>query len=119
MAIVVTVTKTWNDGDCNHVVGTLALSGSYTTGGDTLNWKGVAGFTKSSLLPVWVNVDGIAGYKYEHVMGAGNDQAACKLLVRVATTSGANIGLAEHTAAAYAAGVTGDTQRFHAIFILR
>lgn len=119
MAIAATVTKTWNDGDTVHVIGTLAFSGSYSTGGDTLNWKTVASFIKSSLLPIWVNVDGIAGYKYEHVMGAGSDQSVCKVIVRVATTSGANIGLAEHTAAAYAAGVTGDTQRFHALFILR
>lgn len=116
MPIAVTTTDSWHDTKRLHVVGTLVFSGTYPTGGDTLNFQSVKGVL-SSLPPVWCDVQGQAGFKYE--FATGTTIANGKVLVRVEAAVGTNTPLAEHTNVAYVAGVTGDTVDFHAIFKLR
>ncbi len=114
MAIAVTITDRWNDGKRLHVSGTLAFSGNYATGGDTLDFTGKV---LASRAPVAVRVEGIAGFRYEVNIGSGI--ANSLVLVRQYNYPAASAGPAtELSAAAYPAGVTGDTVRFHAIFKL-
>jgi hypothetical protein len=85
---------------------TLALTGSYTTGGDVCTIVGLIP-NLATVLPIAVRIQGQAGYDYSWIAGA--TQALGKVRVGVNTGAGANLGLPEHTAAAYNAGVTGDT----------
>lgn len=116
MSIAVTTTDVWHDSKRLHVIGTLAFSSNYVTGGDTLNFAGVKG-ALSSLPPVDCKIHGNSGHAYEFVLGT--TVANGKVMVRIATTTSGNLGLSEHSAAAYDATVTGDVVRFHAIFKLR
>lgn len=116
MAIAVTITDRWNDGKRLHVSGTLAFSGNYATGGDTLDFTGKV---LASRAPVAVRVEGIAGFRYEVNIGSGIGNSL--VLVRGQEPTNATAGviaLTQLAAAAYPAGVTGDTVRFHAIFKL-
>lgn len=116
MPIAVTTTDFWHDSKRLHVIGTLVFSGTYPTGGDTISFSGIKGVL-SSQPPVWGDVQGIAGFKYE--FSVGTTLANGKVLVRVEAAVATNTPLAEHTNVAYVAGVTGDTVRFHAIFKMR
>jgi len=109
------VNKQWYDGKKVNIVGTITASGSYSTGGDTLNLQGLG--IKSSQLPFLVQISGQNGFIYQWV--AGTTQANGKMKVFVATTGGTNLPLSEHTAAAYVAGVTGDTITFEGMFEIR
>lgn len=116
MAIAVTVSDKWDDGKRLHAVGTLAFSGSYATGGDTLSF---AGLVPASRAPVLVQVEGMAGFHYEVNLGSAINNS--KVLVRGQEPTNATAGviaLTQLAAAAYPAGVTGDTVRFYAIFKL-
>lgn len=116
MAIAITTADSWYDGKRLHVIGTLVFSGTYPTGGDTLSFSGVKGIL-SSQPPVWCDVQGQAGFKYE--FATGTTIANSKVLVRVEAAVGTNTPLAEHSNVAYVAGVTGDTVDFHGIFKMR
>lgn len=117
MAAVFTTTDSWHDSKRLHVVGTLALSGTYpAAGGEILNLAGVKGVL-SSLPPVWGMIKGISGFMYEWLVGTTIANGAVK--VRVNTTPGVNSPFPEHTNVAYVAGVTGDSINFHFIFKLR
>lgn len=116
MPIAVVTTDSWHDSKRLHVVGSLTFSGSYATGGDALSWAGVKGVL-SSLPPVECVVHGNSGHLYEFVFGT--TIANGLLMVRIATTTAGNVGLSQHSAAAYDATVTGDVVRFHAIFKMR
>lgn len=116
MAIAVTTVDSWHDSKRQHVVGTLVFSGNYVTGGDTLNFQSVKG-ALSSLTPVECVCHGNSGHLYEFVFGT--TIANGKVMVRIATTTSGNVGLSEHSAAAYDGTVTADVVRFHAIFKLR
>jgi len=86
--------------------GTLVFSGNYTgTGGDTLDLtnKGIL----ASKPPVYGEIEGQAGFKYE--WSPGTTLANGKVKVRINDAGGANAPMAEHSAAALVAGVTGDT----------
>lgn len=83
------------------VTASIVASGSYATGGDALDFAPLAGLTTKQ--PDFVQVEGIAGFVYQY------DGVAKKLLVYSNTAGGANAPLGEHTAATYAAGVSGDT----------
>lgn len=116
MALVITTTDFWHDSKRLTVVGTIAASGTYPTGGDTLSFAGVKGVL-SSTPPTTVQIAGSSGFIYQFV--AGTTIANGKMKVLVATTGGTNIPLAEHTNVAYVAGVTGDVIGFEAIFKMR
>lgn len=115
MALVAAITKQYYDGKKVHVIGTITASGSYTTGGDTLSLTGLN--IKSSQVPYWLEVQGVNGFNYAYVVGA--TQATGKVKVFVLQAAATNTPLAEHTAAAYVAGVTGDTITFYAEFEIR
>ncbi len=112
MAIAVTITDRWNDGKRLHVSGTLGFSGNYATGGDTLDFTGKV---TASRAPVDLSVDGQAGFKYNAVKGTTIANNKVKVFQTGAAVSSP---FAELAAAAYPAGVTGDTVGFQAIFKL-
>lgn len=84
MATTVTVLEMWNDTKRSHVLGSIALTGSYTTGGISLNFvtaalsgtKGQTALPGISKQPIRASIDGIAGYKYEY------DRTNKKLIIR-------------------------------------
>lgn len=115
MALAITVREKWFDGQRLHIVGSIAATGNYASGGDTLSFA--SGEIKSQKIPDHVDVHGVAGFVYEFL--DGTDNATGKLKVRGQEPTSATAGviaLSEIAAAAYPAGVTGDTIRFHAIF---
>lgn len=106
MAVTPTITSQDAIGRVVEVRGTLAFSGNYVTGGEVPTFAGVR---SSSVTPTQLWAEGIAGYKYEWNPANG------KILVRQGAGA-INLPLAELSAAAYPAGVTGDTIRFVAEF---
>jgi hypothetical protein len=65
MALTFSLIDTWDDGKRIHVSGTIAASGNYTTGGDTLDLS-QSPVVASAQPPIngtaWM--DGLAGYDY-------------------------------------------------------
>lgn len=113
-----TVTDSWFDGKRLHVVGTIAIGASpltYAAGGPVLNFNGVG--ILSGLPPVRTDVSGRGGFIYKFLKGT--TIANGTLAVFAEGTVAANAPLVEHTTAAIAAGVSGDTIDFYAIFKLR
>lgn len=89
--------------------GNLTFSGNYSAGGESLNLNTVVTGVPTNKAPAFVQIEGKGGYKYEY------DHANKKVMVRVNTGAAANAALPEHTAAAYAAGVSGDAPKFFAV----
>lgn len=116
MAIALTTVDSWYDGKRLHVILTPTFSGSYATGGDAISFSGVKGVL-SSQPPVECVAHGNSGHLYEYVFGT--TIANGLLMVRIATTTSGNLGLSQHSAAAYDATVTADVVRIHAIFRMR
>jgi len=111
MAVTATVTKRYNAFGGLIVVGKLAFSGNYATGGDTVS---LAGLVPTSKLPAAVLVQGQGGGVFGWVDGTTLANAKVKVFVEQAV--GTNSLLVEHTAVAYVAGITGDTVKFVAFF---
>lgn len=111
-AITVVTRNTWDDGKRLHVVGTIALSGSYAAGGEVLNW-GAVPQVKSTRDPIWAQFEGKAGFVYQY------DKPNDKLMVSGQEPTSATAGviaLSELAAGAYPAGITGDSIQFYAVF---
>lgn len=106
MSLAVTVSKKWSESQSVHVVGTMAFSSSYATGGESFDFATITGSTRQ---PYSVDIRGKSGHVYLY------DDTAKKVMVFCNTAGGANGVLGEHTAASYASTVTNDTVRFHAI----
>lgn len=85
--------------------GTIALSGSYATGGETWNLTVFPGVPVQTGAPVQVAVWGKAGYSYGYVPGSNLTNG--KLNVMNGTT--------ELTAGPYPGGVTSDVIQFEII----
>lgn len=102
MAVTVTRVGNRNRQAVSFLVGNFSLvfSGSYPTGGELVDFALLLGLAQKQ--PFLVSVGGKAGYMYQY------DYVAKKVMVRVNTGAGVNLGLPEHTAAAYNAGVTAD-----------
>jgi hypothetical protein len=98
MALALTVTKQWYDGKKLFVMGTIAGSGSYVTGGDTLNLQSLG--IKSSQVPFQAWIGGTSGYAFGWVPGTTQANGKVKISTTAAT---------ELAAGAYPAGITGDT----------
>lgn len=82
----------------------LTASGNYATGGDSLASVFTGIDFKSSVKPIFILAQGIAGYKYEF------DYTNNKLLVRQdGGSSGSAAALPEIGATTYPVGVSGDT----------
>lgn len=105
MPIAITVTRQDKNDIYLIIVGTIALSGTYPTGGETV---AIAGLKTSKTTPLSFMATGKAGFQYQY------DYANAKLMVRVNDAGGANAPMGEHTNATYAAGVSGDTITFEA-----
>jgi hypothetical protein len=109
MALTLTVTSV--DAISNlYVFGTIAVSGSYATGGDTLDFTSLANRIGASQAPFQVWVNGSTGDAYSFVRAASPTLANGKL--KINTTSNTELA-----AGAYAARFTGDTNiQFEAMF---
>lgn len=112
MAAAATINEVFDHGQVIEVVGTIAFTGNYTTGGDTLSLASAK--VPSSEAPIDVDINGKAGFVYQ--FDKGTTLANGKVLVFCNTAGAANAALGEHTAVALVAGVTGDTVRFRALF---
>jgi hypothetical protein len=108
MAVTLTkVAPLYNMGSLTGLDFTLAFSGTYPTGGETVNFA--AGFPNipGKAIPVDVNINGVSGFIYTYANGT--DITNGKVQVYCNTAGGSNAPLGEHTNASYVAGVTGDT----------
>jgi hypothetical protein len=94
----------WYDGKRYWVSLTITASGSYSTGGDTLN---IASLVKSAKVPIkgFAQVEGQAGYQYCFVPGSDNTTHKVKIFQSGTASASFN----ELAAGAYPAGITGDT----------
>jgi len=107
MALAVTKLQKW--ADLKSVIGTFSVvaSSNYAAGGEALGLQALFAMRKA---PFYVVIRGMAGFIYEY------DYVNDKMLVFLNTAGGANTALGEHTAAAYVAGITGDTIRGYVVF---
>lgn len=115
MALAFTLVDFWDDGKRIHVAGTIAASGNYTTGGDTLDLTELGSLGVPTTQPpiqgtAWM--DGLAGYDYVFSPGA----AINSNLVKVFEQAGSAGAFAELAAAAYPAAISADTITFYGIF---
>jgi hypothetical protein len=113
MALTFTLVDTWDDGKRVHVSGSVAASGSYSTGGDTLDLSQVP-VIASTQAPIqgttWL--DGLAGYDYVFTPGAALNAGKVKIFQQGAS-AGAFPELADGT---YPSAITGDSITFYGIF---
>lgn len=57
----------WADNARTHAVGTIGIAaGDYVTGGFTMDFQANIPHISTSKQPIWVDIRGIAGYKYEY-----------------------------------------------------
>ena len=110
MAIAININNIMEGLDEVIVFGTLTLSGSYATGGDTFDWTTIAGnaskngrvFTPQAL-PDYVVVQGTTGDDYGYVAGTALNNGK----LEINTASNTQLG-----AGAYNARFTGDANIF-------
>ena len=115
MALTFTLVDSWDDGKRIHVAGTVAVSGSYTTGGDTLDLSPIEALGVPTTKPpiagtAWM--DGLAGYDYIFAPGAAISSNRMKVFEQ-ASAAGA---FSELAAGSYPSAITGDTVTFYGIF---
>lgn len=115
MALAFTLIDSWDDGRRIHVAGTVAASGNYSTGGDTLDLTPLESLgvptTKPPVLgTAWM--DGLAGYDYVFAVGTTLNSGKVKIF----QNAGASGPFAELAAGAYPAAITADTVTFYGIF---
>jgi hypothetical protein len=113
MALTFSLVDTWDDGKRIHVSGTIAASGSYTTGGDTLDLSQSPQIA-STQAPIsgtaWM--DGLAGYDYVFIPGAAMNSNKVKIFQQ-----GASAGaFPELAAGAYPGAIASDSITFYGIF---
>jgi len=110
MALAITVTDVDAAADNIYVFGTLAASGSYSSGGDTLDFTAIANQVAASQAPVQVWVGGSTGDAYSFIRAGSPTLANGKLKVNTASNT-------ELAAGAYPARITGDANiQFEAVF---
>jgi hypothetical protein len=121
MALTFSLVDTWDDGKRIHVSGTIAASGSYVTGGDTLDLS-QSPIVASSQSPIVASsqppingtawMDGLAGYDYVFIPGAAMNSNKVKIFQQ-----GASAGaFPELAAGAYPGAITADSITFYGIF---
>ena len=113
MALTFTLVDTWNDGKRVHVSGTVAASGNYSTGGDTLDLSQfpiVAATQPPIQGTAWM--DGLAGYDYVFIPGAAMNSNKVKIFQQGAAAG----AFPELASGAYPGAITGDTVTFYGIF---
>jgi hypothetical protein len=110
MALAITVTDVDAGSQNVSVLGTLAASGSYSTGGDTLDFTAASTQVGVSQAPIQVWIGGSTGDAYAFIRAASPTLANGK--VKVNTASNTELG-----SGAYPSRITGDTNiQFEAIF---
>lgn len=97
---------------------TVTASGSYVTGGDTLDLTAITGapglvLPPTGQLPLQVVITGIAGYDYKYVNGSAQNNG----LVQVRQSAGSAAPMSQIAQSSYPAGVTGDTIIGRATFL--
>lgn len=126
MALAVTIVKIDSDTNSTYVLGTIAASGNYAAGGDTLSFanptnpKGGTLNVQSIPRQVWIQSQasgGGSGWIYSFRPGTTIANAKMQVFGQQPTSATAGvIPLSELAAAAYPASITGDTIVFEAIF---
>ncbi len=112
MAITISLASNNVDSSASNFIyaaGTLAFSGNYATGGDTLDFTTVAGVIPSSQAPVQLSIQSQNGNFNQYVPVQGS--ALNNWKVRIAAPGGTEIA-----AGAYPASVTSDIVAFQATF---
>lgn len=119
MALAVTITSIEPVGPDVRLLFKITASGSYTTGGDTLDFTGATqdalfvgpvAAVPSSLPPKYLHIGSGGGQiTYFYTPKIGTTQANCKVLVTTASNT-------QISATTYPAGVTGDTINGEAVF---
>lgn len=115
MALTFTLIDSWDDGRRIHVAGTVAVSGNYTSGGDTLDLTPIESLGVPTTRPPIIGtawMDGLAGYDYVFTAGAAINSGKVKMF----QNAGAAGAFAELAAGAYPAAITSDTVTFYGIF---
>jgi len=108
MPFALSISSVDTGADNVYVFGTLTASGSYTAGGDTLDFTTVGPQIPASQPPVQVWVGGSSGDAYSWIKGAALNNQKVKINTASAT---------ELAAGAYPARITGDTSlQFEAVF---
>jgi len=102
MALAISITSIDFGGDNLYVFGILTPSGSYSTGGDTLDFTTVASQIGASQAPVQVWVGGTTGDSYGFVRAGSPTLANGKVKINTASNT-------ELASGAYPARITGDT----------
>jgi hypothetical protein len=113
MALAFSVVDTWDDGKRIHVAGTVTASGSYSSGGDTLNLSQspVIGATQPPVQgTAWM--EGLSGYDFVFSPGAAMNNGKVKVFQQ-GSSAGAFTELA---AGSYPGAITSDTVTFYGIF---
>lgn len=108
MSLAISISSVDAAADNVYVFGSLTVSGSYSTGGDTLDFTTVASLVPASLAPLQVWIGGSTGDNYAWIKGATlNSQK-----VKISTASNTELA-----AATYPSRITGDTSiQFEAVF---
>ena len=108
MPFAISIASVDTGADNVYIFGSLTASGSYATGGDTLDFTTVGSQVPASLVPLQVWVGGTTGDSYSWVKGAALNSQKVKINSASAT---------ELAAGAYPARITGDTGiQFEAVF---
>lgn len=97
------------EGKLQHVYGTISVSASpdvYVTGGLALDLSD--GSVKASRTPIWIEFTSANGYTVTYVNGSNITNGKLKVLTAANT---------ELAAAAVPANLSGDTIRYHAVFL--
>ncbi|HYT06995.1 MAG TPA: hypothetical protein VEL77_05040 [Rugosimonospora sp.] len=110
MALAINITNIDSGKNALYIFGTLAASGSYPSGGDTLDFTTVANQIGASQAPVQVWVGGTSGDNYAFVRAATPTLANGKIKINTASNT-------ELAAGAYPSRITGDTNiQIEAVF---
>lgn len=99
MAATVTITKQIDYGKGLFVFGTIALTGSYSVGGETFNLN--AAGVKTTKSPDFVDISSVSGFLFAYNAATG------KIMIFGERTVATNASLIEMTAVAYS-GLTPD-----------
>ena len=110
MALAISITSIDSGEDNLYIFGTLAASGNYASGGDTLDFTTVANQIGASQAPLQVWVGGTTGDSYGFVRAASPTLVNGKIKVNTASNT-------ELAAGAYPSRITSDANiQFEAVF---
>jgi len=113
----VTVTQTDVAGKLMRIFGTLAISASpatYTPGGIALDFNDP--LIKSASVPIFVQIQGQAGYIYSYIPGTDNTTGLLKIATMTSTPSAREPLFEYPNATAIDAALSGDVISFLAFF---